>query len=63
MGSPRHHPQLHLLLESLGWELRDRQDVFMSGNMFVYLSETQVKKNDCRGPDFFVVLHTIKRER
>jgi hypothetical protein len=31
--------------------------------MFVYFSETQAKRNDFRGPDVFVVLDTVKRER
>ncbi len=31
--------------------------------MFVYFSELQAKKNDFRGPDVFVVLDTVRRER
>jgi hypothetical protein len=31
--------------------------------MFVYYSQTQEKKNDFRGPDVFVVLDTVRKER
>lgn len=31
--------------------------------MFIYFSETQARKNDVRGPDFFLVLGTDRRER
>ncbi|MBV8887169.1 MAG: Uma2 family endonuclease, partial [Chroococcidiopsidaceae cyanobacterium CP_BM_RX_35] len=36
--------------------MRDRDDYFVGGNMFVYYSSAQVRNKDFRGPDFFVVL-------
>ena len=63
METARHRQQMHLLIETLEYHLRDRDDVFISGNMFIYFSELQVKKNDFRGPDFFVVLGTERRDR
>ncbi|WP_437604602.1 hypothetical protein WMF20_25545 [Sorangium sp. So ce834] len=35
---------------------KDREDVYVSGNVAIYFSELQAKKNDFRGPDVFVVL-------
>jgi Uma2 family endonuclease len=63
MESERHVLQMVLLIESLrnGW--RDRTDFYVAGNMLVYFSETQAKKNDFRGPDVFVVMNTTRRER
>ncbi len=63
METQRHIEQMFLLIHSLriGWKARE--DFYVSGNMFVYFSETQVKKNDFRGPDVFVVLGTSNRER
>jgi Uma2 family endonuclease len=49
-----------LLLESLYLAWKDRDDFFAGGNMFVYYSELQSKRNDFRGPDVFVVLDTHK---
>jgi len=63
METNRHRQQMILLIQSLKWAWRDRHDYFVGGNMFVYFSETQVKKNDFRGPDFFVVLDTTDRDR
>jgi Uma2 family endonuclease len=61
--SERHRRQMNLLTESLelAWEGRD--DVYVGGNMAIYFSETQTRKNDFRGPDVFVVLDTVRRER
>jgi len=52
-----------LLITSLEEFWKDRDDFFVGGNMFVYYSEVQTKKNDFRGPDVFVVLDTEKKER
>jgi Uma2 family endonuclease len=62
METPRHRSQMNLLIQSLqaAWA---RRRVYVGGNMFVYFSETQVKKNDFRGPDVFVVLNASKRSR
>jgi Uma2 family endonuclease len=56
MESLFHDAQDALLKDSLIDHYGDRPDVFVGGNMFVYFSEHQVKKNDFRGPDVFIVL-------
>ena len=61
--SERHRKQMNVLIESLDDAWRDRNDVYVGGNMAVYFSELQAKKNDFRGPDVFVVLDTVRRER
>lgn len=63
METERHRDQMNLLIHSLShhWERRD--DFYVGGDMFVYLSETQARRNDFRGPDVFVVLDTQKKER
>jgi Uma2 family endonuclease len=63
METERHRDQMLLLIYSLRDAMADRDDVYVSGNMFVYYSQTQAKKNDFRGPDVFVVLDTQKHER
>lgn len=63
MESERHVHQMTLLIQSLKDFWQDRDDFFVGGNMFIYYSELQAKKNDFRGPDVFVVLGTQKRER
>lgn len=63
MDSERHCKQMNLLVDSLAsfWHFRD--DFYAGGNMFLYFNELQAKKNTFRGPDVFVVLDTIRRER
>ncbi len=63
MESDRHRKQMLLLIESLDLFWRDRDDVYVSGNMAIYFSELQTLKNDFRGPDVFVVLDTMRRDR
>lgn len=63
METNEHRVQMVLLIQSLKLALADREDFFVGGNMFVYFSETQVKRNDFRGPDVFVVLGTSPRSR
>lgn len=59
----RHLKQLILLLTCLERLWQDRQDFFAGGNMSVYYSIRQLKSEDVRGPDFFVVLNTERKER
>jgi Uma2 family endonuclease len=59
----RHLEELIILLTSLNRFWSDRQDFFAAGNMTVYYSSRQRKDEDLRGPDFFVVLNTERRER
>lgn len=63
MESDVHLFQMHLLIEVLRLHWEGRHDVYVGGNMAIYYSELQVKKNDFRGPDFFVVLDTNDRKR
>jgi len=65
MESNNHRVAMNLLIQSLKYYWRDRQDFFVGGNMFVYYSINQVKNQDFKGPDFFVVLDvdgTINRD-
>ncbi|MGD9891092.1 MAG: Uma2 family endonuclease [Dehalococcoidia bacterium] len=63
MDSPRHRLQMNLLIETLELHWADREDIFVGGDMFLYFSLDQVRDRDFRGPDFFVVLGTTRRER
>ncbi|HEY9296613.1 MAG TPA: Uma2 family endonuclease, partial [Phormidium sp.] len=63
MESLRHVLQMEMLIHPLRLLWKQRQDVFVAGNMFVYFSEAQVRNQDFRGPDVFVVLDVPKRER
>ncbi|WP_437308916.1 Uma2 family endonuclease [Sorangium sp. So ce388] len=63
MESDRHRKQMLLLIESLDLFWKGRDDVYVSGNMTIYFSELQTMKNDFRGPDVFVVLDTVRRDR
>ena len=58
-----HDAQDALLKDSLIEAWGDSRDYFVAGNMFVYFSEKQVKANDFRGPDVFVVLDTSRKGR
>lgn len=64
MESPKHRAQMNLLIETLERRFAGRRDVYIGGNMALYYSEHQVRDNDLRAPDFFVVLDAIEdRER
>lgn len=58
-----HLTQIILLMTCLEWWWQDRQDFFAAGNMSVYFRPEQLEKNTFRGPDFFVVLGTERRDR
>ncbi len=58
-----HLRQIILLLTCLEWWWRNRNDFFASGNLTIYYSPNQLKSEDCRGPDFFVVLGTERKTR
>jgi len=62
METERHRRQMEVLINSLELAWADRNDFYVGGNMAIYFSELQVKKNDFRGPDVFVVLDTVRRE-
>ncbi|MUL36565.1 Uma2 family endonuclease [Gloeocapsopsis dulcis] len=58
----RHLKQLILLLTCLERLWQNRQDFFAGGNISIYYSIRQLKSEDVKGPDFFVVLNTERRE-
>ncbi|HWP49657.1 MAG TPA: Uma2 family endonuclease [Candidatus Limnocylindrales bacterium] len=62
MESERHVLQMYLLILPLRQFWRDRE-FFVGGNMFIYFSLKQLRHQDFRGPDVFVVLDVPKRER
>ena len=51
-----HDAQDALLKDTLLEAWAERRDFLVAGNMFVYFSAHQVRSNDFRGPDVFVVL-------
>ena len=63
LESSRHFEQMALLIHTLRHAWRDRHDFYVAGNMFLYFSETQSRRNDFRGPDVFVVLDTDDHAR
>jgi Uma2 family endonuclease len=58
-----HLRQMMLLIESLEWWWRERQDFYACGNLTIYYSPRQRKSEQFRGPDFFVVLNTERKLR
>jgi Uma2 family endonuclease len=62
METPRHRALMNQLIDTLAQHWADREDFFVGGNMFVYFSELQTRKNDFRGPDVFVVLGTDRKK-
>ncbi|MBD2744842.1 Uma2 family endonuclease [Coleofasciculus sp. FACHB-1120] len=72
MESSLHYKQLALLVSCLEWFWRDspkgdsfasRNDFFIGANLTVYFSRQQLRNRDFRGPDFFLVKNTEKKER
>ena len=63
LESQRHRVQMNLLIHPLEVHWQHRDDFYVGGNMFLYFSLTQTKKNDFRGPDVMLVLDTTRRER
>lgn len=63
METARHRQQMFLLLETLQAWLNQRPDGYAGGNMFLYFSLAQARRQDFRGPDFFAVLGVPKGER
>jgi len=56
METEQHRLQMELLINSLKPWLYKSNKGYVSGNMFVYFSPDQVKNEDFKGPDVFVVL-------
>lgn len=63
MESSLHYAQLALLVSCLEWLWQDRDSFFISANLTIYFSRQQLKNQDFRGPDFFLVQQTQKRPR
>jgi len=63
METPRHRFQMELLIRGLYSWAADQGDVFVSGNQFVYFNVNQLRGQDFRGPDVFVVRGVSQRER
>jgi Uma2 family endonuclease len=63
METDRHRRQMNVMIESLELAWHERDDFYVGGDMFVYFSNHQVRNNDFRGPDVFVVLDVVRRER
>src|SRR5262245_44496212 len=55
LESDWHRIVMNMLIDSVKYHLRQRQDFYVGGNMFVYFSEAQARNRDFRGPDFFFV--------
>jgi Uma2 family endonuclease len=63
METGRHVQQMILLIETLRPWLDARPDGYCGGNMFLYFSEEHTRRQDFRGPDFYLALGVSKRER
>ncbi len=63
LESDLHREQIDLLIRILKLWWRERQDFYASGNLTIYYSPNQKKSEYFRGPDFFVVLGTEKKDR
>ena len=63
METERHAVQYAHLITTLAHAMRERDDVYVAGNMFVYFSPRQLKNEHFRGPDVFVVVGAEKKER
>lgn len=63
MESSLHYTQLLLLVSCLEWLWRSRDDFFIGANLTIYFSREQLRSRDFRGPDFFLVNDTPKRDR
>ncbi|RUS99208.1 hypothetical protein DSM106972_079100 [Dulcicalothrix desertica PCC 7102] len=59
----QHLQQMLLLIKCLEWWWQDRTDFFAAGNLTIFYSRNQDKSEDFRGPDFFVVLDTVRKPR
>lgn len=63
LESDLHREQINLLVRLLKYYWRDRQDVYVTGNLTVYYNPDKLTNRDFRGPDVFVVMDAEKRDR
>ena len=50
-----HRLQINLLVDCVRQHWQGRSDFFVGGNMFIYYSLKQVRNQEYKGPDFFLV--------
>lgn len=55
LESSWHLDAMYLLISILRHAWRNRRDIYIGGNMFIYFDPDQVKTRNFRGPDFFVI--------
>jgi len=58
-----HLRQIILLWQCLELLWQERKDFYVAGNLTIYYSKNQLKSEDFRGPDLFVVLGTQRKTR
>ena len=63
MESSLHYDQLALLVSTLEWHWRERDDFFIGANLSVYFRRDQCQPRQLRGPDFFLVRGVERRPR
>lgn len=63
MESGDHRTQMEVLCGSLELAWKDRKDAYIAGNMALYFSAGQIKRNDFLGPDIMIILDTHNRAR
>jgi Uma2 family endonuclease len=63
MESSLHAEQLLILVTCLQWLWHEQRDFFIGHNLTIYFSRQQLKNQDFRGPDFFLVKQTEQRPR
>lgn len=63
LESSLHLQQIFLLISCLELLWRERDDYFAAGNLSIYFKPEPNRPAKFRGPDFFVVLGTEKKER
>jgi Uma2 family endonuclease len=63
METSLHYWQLLILVTSLEYLWRERDDYFIGANQTIYFSRQQLRDRDFRGPDFFLVKPTEKTPR
>ncbi|MDY6784601.1 MAG: Uma2 family endonuclease [Cyanobacteriota bacterium] len=60
LESTKHRTAMNVLIRACEFHLfQTHQLGYCGGNMFVYYSATQVRNQDFRGPDFFLVLNAL----
>ena len=56
-----HVSNMLFLIEVMKWFFRERDDVVVGGNQFVYYYDKETKRRQFRGPDFYVVKGGVDR--